>query len=135
MSSFDSMNFGRVHLSYGTSCPPAYPKWPKSSQRADEYLKQFGTVPQFRASLHCGIVVAGEMGDWKREVGFIGDTVNTAARILDACTTNNRDFIVSEEVLQRTADIERYTIEVIPESVLRGRQGKVTLFGVERKNN
>jgi hypothetical protein len=31
MSSFDSMNFGRDHLSSGTSRPFAYSKWPKSS--------------------------------------------------------------------------------------------------------
>jgi heat shock protein HtpX len=31
MSSFDSMNFERDHLSYGTPCLPAYSKWPKSS--------------------------------------------------------------------------------------------------------
>lgn len=102
-------------------------------QRADQYMKEFGSVPQFRASLHCGMVVAGEMGDWKSEVGFIGDTINTTARILDACETNKRNFIVSDAVRQRTADIERYTFEVIPEASLRGRQGKVTLYSVDKK--
>ena len=40
MSSFDSMNVGRDHLSYGTSCPPAYSKWPKSS--VEDYLRNEG---------------------------------------------------------------------------------------------
>jgi hypothetical protein len=31
MSSFDRMNFERDHLSSGTSCLPAYSKWPKWS--------------------------------------------------------------------------------------------------------
>ncbi|MGH8072228.1 MAG: hypothetical protein ACRERE_44750, partial [Candidatus Entotheonellia bacterium] len=31
MSSVDSMNLGTAYLSYGTSCPPAHSKWPKSS--------------------------------------------------------------------------------------------------------
>jgi len=33
MSSFDSMNLGKAHLSYGTPHPPAYSKWPKSSKK------------------------------------------------------------------------------------------------------
>ncbi len=81
------------------------------------------------------MVVSGEMGDWKREVGFIGDTVNTAARILDVCKASNRDFLVSDDVIQRTADIERYAIDAIPEAALRGIQRKVPLYGVERKGN
>lgn len=102
-------------------------------QRENEYRNRFGIVPQFRASLHCGMVVAGEMGDWKREVGFIGDTVNTTARILDVCKTNSRDFLISQDVFNRIADYEPYTFEQISEASLRGRQGKVTLYGVERK--
>ncbi len=98
-----------------------------------EYRHLFGTIPQFRTSLHCGMVVVGEMGDWKREVGFIGDTLNTTARILEICKTINKDFLISKDVLQRTANIEQYKIEEIPETVLRGRQNKIRLFGVERK--
>jgi len=100
-------------------------------EKHDQYRRMFGIVPQFRVSLHCGMVVAGEMGDWKREVGFIGDTVNTAARILDACKSNNRDFIVSDEVMRRIANIEKYVVEPVPEAALRGKSGRVTLFSVE----
>jgi adenylate cyclase len=34
-----------------------------------------------RAGLHCGPVVIGEMGSLKKEIVFLGDTVNTTARI------------------------------------------------------
>ena len=30
-------------------------------------------------ALHAGPVVAGELGDYKREIAFLGDVVNTTA--------------------------------------------------------
>jgi adenylate cyclase len=42
-------------------------------------------APQVRASLHCGPVVVGEMGSVKKEIALLGDTLNTAARLVDAC--------------------------------------------------
>ena len=45
-----------------------------------EYRSRFGVVADFRAALHAGSVVAGEMGDGKLEIVLLGDTVNTKAR-------------------------------------------------------
>ena len=45
---------------------------------------RFGAVPTFRASLHYGEIVAGEIGDVRREIAYVGDTLNVAARLLDA---------------------------------------------------
>jgi type I restriction enzyme M protein len=39
MSSFESMNFDRVQLSYGTPHPPAYSQWPKSSSKEFTILR------------------------------------------------------------------------------------------------
>ncbi len=49
------------------------------------YLRDFGTPIHCRAGLHCAPVVAGEMGSAKKEIVFLGDTVNTAARIQEFC--------------------------------------------------
>ena len=101
-------------------------------RKRGEYLRRFGAFPRFRASLHCGKVVAGEIGDSKREVAFLGDTVNTAERILEACKTSDRDFLVSEDAIRKTSDIQRYRIESIPGAVLRGKEERVTLYAVGR---
>src|SRR5262249_10575673 len=42
--------------------------------RAERYRARFGTVPRFRAALHAGPLVVGEMGDVKREIVLLGDT-------------------------------------------------------------
>ena len=54
---------------------------------SDRYLERFGAVPEFRAALHYGEIVAGEIGDVRREIAYVGDTLNVAARLLDAAKT------------------------------------------------
>ena len=49
-----------------------------------QYRRRFGAVPEFRAALHCGEIVAGEIGDVRAEIAYVGDTLNVAARLLDA---------------------------------------------------
>ncbi|MFH1038582.1 MAG: adenylate/guanylate cyclase domain-containing protein [PVC group bacterium] len=99
----------------------------------DEYLQRFGTFPRFRASLHCGKVTAGEVGDCKREVAFLGDTINTTQRILEVGKAYDRDLLLSADALRRISEAERYRIETIPESVLRGKEERVKLYAVEKK--
>jgi len=41
-------------------------------------------VPKFRIGIHGGSVVAGEVGDHKREIVYFGDTINTADGICRA---------------------------------------------------
>ena len=47
------------------------------ASRGDVYRSRFGMVPAFRAALHAGPVVVGEIGDSKLEIVLLGDTVNT----------------------------------------------------------
>ena len=53
-------------------------------RRAD-YVREFGAPAEVRASLHCGPIVVGEMGSVKKEIALLGDTLNTGARLVDAC--------------------------------------------------
>src|SRR6476646_5044974 len=45
-------------------------------ERADAYVAMRAN---FRAALHCGPVVIGQLGTIKMEIAFLGDTMNTAA--------------------------------------------------------
>ena len=51
--------------------------------QSPHYEAEFGVVPRFRAGIHGGPVVASEVGDDKREIVYFGDTVNTAARLVE----------------------------------------------------
>lgn len=90
------------------------------ASKAAEYERHFGVVPEYRAALHIGTVVAGEMGDLKREIAFVGDTLNTSARLLAACRELGRDVLASTTLLDRL---------VLPEELAREPLAPVTLRG------
>lgn len=68
--------------------------------KASLYRREFGLVPTFRVGLHGGPIVAGECGDDKREIVYFGDTINTTARIQEACKELGRPLLVSGELLR-----------------------------------
>jgi adenylate cyclase len=93
--------------------------------KAAEYERQFGLVPEYRAALHIGTVVAGEMGDLKREIAFVGDTLNTAARLLAACRELKRDIVASATLLDRIALPDDLAREPLAPIALRGKEQAV----------
>ncbi len=57
----------------------------KINDRKESYLSRFGVVPEFKAAIHCGKVIAGEIGIIKRDVTYSGDVLNTTSRIQNMC--------------------------------------------------
>jgi adenylate cyclase len=40
-----------------------------------KYLQRYGLVPSFKAGIHCGNVIGGEVGIMKREITYSGDVL------------------------------------------------------------
>ena len=102
------------------------------NSQADRYRRLFGTVPGFRAALHCGPVVVGQCGDSRREIHYFGDTLNTAARIEAACRDVGERFLVSGDVLDRLALPAAFEARDVGPFRLRGKLRDVGLFAVRR---
>jgi adenylate cyclase len=85
------------------------------------YLARFGVVPTFRAAIHYGEIVAGEIGDVRREIAYVGDTLNVAARLLDAAKELGRDVLVSDELLAQAPLPAGLRAEKLPTLSVRGR--------------
>ena len=97
-----------------------------------EYEAEFGVVPDFGAALHLGPVIAGEIGTIKHEIAFLGDTLNTAARIEKACKELQRQFLASADVIS-AIDLPRHiAAESLGPIELRGIKEPVELFAVTR---
>jgi len=62
-------------------------------RNSDNYFKNFGVRPEFKAGLHFGKVISAQIGDLKREIAYNGDVLNTASRIQNEC--NNTIGIAS----------------------------------------
>ena len=88
------------------------------------YERDFGLVPDFRAGLHCGTVAVGELGYLKKEIALIGDTMNAAARIVEACRETENRVLASAALLDRLA--------ALPPGVTWRKLGELALRGKER---
>jgi adenylate cyclase len=90
------------------------------ARKAPEYRREFGAAVNFRAGLHCGPLVTGEMGSVKTEIVFLGDTVNTAARIQDFCRQTGDRLLASADLVDRLE---------LPPGVLKRSLGDLRLRG------
>jgi adenylate cyclase len=95
------------------------------------YEREFRLRVDFRAGLHCGPVVIGEMGTIKREIALIGDTMNTTARIVDACRDGGERVIASEALLSQLTVPPGVQARPLGPIQLRGKKSPVELFALE----
>ncbi|MFL5260173.1 MAG: adenylate/guanylate cyclase domain-containing protein [Hyphomicrobiales bacterium] len=70
---------------------------------SSKYRRRFGVVPRFRVALHGGPVIAGECGDSKRQITYLGDVPNVAARLEQLAKVIDADVAISGEMLPRLA--------------------------------
>lgn len=96
------------------------------------YSARFGVAPEFRAALHYGEIVAGEIGDVRREIAYVGDTLNVAARLLDAAKTLGRDVLVSADLLARSTLPAGVVAQRLPTLVVRGREAPLEIAALSR---
>jgi adenylate cyclase len=97
-----------------------------------DLLHRHGQVPGFRACLHSGPLVAGEIGGFKREIALVGDAMNTAARLEQACRTTGHAFLASKPLLDRTLMPGGIVATSIGSHLLRGKAERLELFALER---
>lgn len=103
----------------------------KAQQRA--YERAFGLHADFRAGLHCGPVAVGELGSLKKEIALIGDTMNTAQRIEEACRDTNNRVLASASLLDRLAALPPgVTSRPLGELAMRGKERTLELSVLER---
>jgi class 3 adenylate cyclase len=101
-------------------------------RRRRRYMARFGLLPTFRAALHYGEIVAGEIGVVRREIAFVGDTLNVAARLLDAAKEIGRDVLVSEDMLAKVSPPDGIAVEKLPMLTVRGREAPLGIAAVSR---
>jgi adenylate cyclase len=95
------------------------------------YLSRYGAVPAFRAAGHFGEIVAGEMGDVRREIAYVGDTLNVAARLLEAAKEVGHDVLVSTDMLEHAALPPEIKAEQLPTLTVRGRAAPLGIAALE----
>lgn len=102
------------------------------TRNAEHYRKRYGAVPTFRAALHCGEIVAGEIGDVRREIAYVGDTLNVAARLLEASKGLGHDILVSQDLLQIVKLPAGLKATPLPTLAIRGRTAPLGISALSR---
>jgi len=102
------------------------------ARRAPDYAREFGVSVAVRAGLHCGPVVAGEMGSVKKEIVFLGDTVNTAARIQELCRETGERVIASAELIDRLELPPGIAKRPLGDLRLRGKGAELGLYALTK---
>ncbi len=90
-----------------------------------------GIVPEFKAGLHYGFVMVGEIGIVKRDIAFSGDVLNTAARIQSKCNELGVNILISKNLLVGLGSLPNpVKHREIGEIDLRGKQHSLILYTV-----
>ncbi|WP_158814322.1 adenylate/guanylate cyclase domain-containing protein [Methylocapsa sp. S129] len=103
----------------------------KLADLGPSYEREFGLRVDFRAGLHCGPVVVGEMGTIKKEIALLGDTLNTAARIVDACRDAAEPVLASAALLSQLTIPPGIAARALGPIQLRGKKSPAELFALQ----
>lgn len=96
-------------------------------KRRAKYEAKYGFIPEFKAGLHSGKVIAGEVGIIKRDITYSGDVLNTAARIQAKCNEFNVPILASKALFDLFPVDLPFVKKPIGEIELRGKSLKVDL--------
>lgn len=91
------------------------------------YVKKYNIIPEFKAGLHHGPVMAGEVGVIKKDIIYSGDVLNTTARIQEQCNQYSVDILISKETFDLISDRDQYKLIPLGSIELRGKKSKIDL--------
>jgi adenylate cyclase len=101
-------------------------------QKKEKYMSLYGLVPTFKAGMHCGKVIAGEVGIIKRDITYSGDVLNTTSRILNKCSEFKEEIIASSELLSQLKNSTSYVTRPLGAIQLKGKSREIVLNSIFR---
>lgn len=99
----------------------------------ERYLNTYGLIPHFKAGVHVGKVVVGELGDFKSEIAYMGDAVNTTARIQSECNAHDAKLLISKELLNLLYNQYPFQFEELDKLRLKGKLTDTVLVKVTKE--
>lgn len=99
-------------------------------RRSAQYVTAFGVLPKFRGGLHGGSVTAGELGDLKQQIVFVGDVLNTASRLEEYAKRQGLELVASGDLLDRVPPPKNLVSTQCGELEIRGKSQKVIAYSL-----
>jgi adenylate cyclase len=99
--------------------------------RAGYYTGRYGLIPEFKAGLHIGPVIATEVGEIKSEIVFHGDVLNTAARIQSLCAEEGCPLLLSADLAARLRLPRPYVARSLGTRRLKGKANELEIVVID----
>jgi adenylate cyclase len=100
-------------------------------RRVPEWRRELGAAASLRAAVHMGSVIAAEIGSEKREIAFVGDAMNTLARIEQEGKARGRAIVASAAVLAAATLPPARRVERVGAFTPRGKHDSIELYALE----
>lgn len=100
-------------------------------RRKSYYIRKYGFEPEFKGSLNVGTVTVAEVGEYKSEIAYHGDVVNTASRLQEQCNKFGKKLLVSEHLNQYLKDNPSLKMDFIDRVILKGKENPISIYSVE----
>ena len=95
------------------------------AQRAPYYQRRYGVAPEIRQGLHAGLVTVGEIGDARMEIAYLGDVLNTTARLVSYAEELKIPALISGEVVRLLPDVSELLLRNLGPVNLRGKEHRI----------
>jgi adenylate cyclase len=100
----------------------------------ENYIEKYGFYPKFKAAVHGGKIIIGEIGLVKKELAFHGDVMNTTSRILSQCNPLQKELLISEDIVHSVKCADNLKVEAIGKYKLKGKEEEVELYSISEKD-
>jgi len=112
------------------NCLNAYFNFKQQLDKKKEYyMNNYNCVPYFKAGINAGIVTVTEVGKYKKEIAYHGDTINTSARIQGKCNELKQELLISESLKIKLMNTG-FGFEKLGSLELKGKESHVVLYAV-----
>ena len=101
----------------------------KIESKKSHYQKRYDCVPKFKAAVHSGKVMIGEIGRLKKSIKFSGDVLNTTARVEKLCNSIGASLAITEDLLDCIGE-SPYPLERIEAVNLQGKMRDLDIYKV-----
>ncbi len=100
-------------------------------QHIPHFEQKYGAKPEFKAGLHCGNVMTGEIGVIKKDIAFSGDVLNTTSRIQSKCNDLGVNILFSDHLRKLLSFKNELNVpKEMGQIKLRGKGIEMVLFTV-----
>lgn len=115
------------------NCLKAYFSFKHHLENRKQYYEQtYNCTPHFKAGMNAGIITVTEVGKYKKEIAYHGDTINTAARIQGKCNEFSEELLVSESMKNQLED-SYFSFHKLGSMELKGKEKQVALYAVRQE--